>query len=160
MYYVKEILISALLICYSTTTTKACPGGWIQGPIACYFLSKFGGTWADANSVCQGFLGKLAEPIEEESFQFLSGASKNETPHNGQFYLGGSDMFVEGIWEWSTTKTQIYKNHWYPGNPSDSNHNEDCLALNGGILNDVPCTSSYSFICQLERDEAVEQVIG
>ncbi|XP_060067605.1 perlucin-like [Ylistrum balloti] len=138
----------------------SCPPGWIQGPRNCYFLSHFGGTWADANSVCQGFLGKLAEPIEEDSFQFLSKASKNVSANHGQFFLGGSDMFVEGIWLWSSTKTMIYKNHWSPGGPSDSGHNEDCLTFVGGVLNDVPCTSTYSFICQLESEEEGTQVIG
>ncbi|XP_033759003.1 perlucin-like protein [Pecten maximus] len=160
MYCVGNFIIANLLISVGLTISEACPQGWVQGPRSCYFFSQFGGTWADANSVCQGFHGKLAEPVEEDSYQFLSSVSKNETSYHRPFFLGGSDMFVEGIWMWSTTKSLISKIHWVPGGPHDSVNDEDCLTLIEGSLNDVTCTSNNWFICELESEEEIPEVIG
>ncbi|OWF43616.1 perlucin-like [Mizuhopecten yessoensis] len=151
-----------LLLLFVAITPEGCPLGWVQGPSSCFFFSQFGGTWADANAICKGFETKLAEPADEITFAFLAGHAASEHPLHSQFYLGGSDMFVEGVWEWSSTKTQVNPNHWEPGNPSDDNNNGDCLTLNAPLkeLNDVQCTAIFAFICEAESGEPEQVVIG
>ncbi|XP_060067603.1 perlucin-like [Ylistrum balloti] len=144
--------IHATLLLLLVVKAQGCPLGWVQGPINCFFFSQFPGTWADANAICRSFNAKLAEPEEAITLTFLIGHAKSEHAFHDQFYLGGSDMFVEGVWEWSSTKHKINPGHWLPGNPNDDGHNGDCLTLQGsqGGLNDVICTSDYSFICETE----------
>ncbi|XP_069119170.1 perlucin-like [Argopecten irradians] len=142
------------LLMFIAIKTQGCPQGWVQGPNACFFFSKFGGSWADGNAICQGFNTRLAEPEDDATLAFLLRHAKIEHPTNAQFYLGGSDMFAEGTWVWSSTLDKVNPSHWTPGNPNDDYNNGDCLTLNapGGGLNDVRCTDTYSFICQAETE--------
>ncbi|OWF50480.1 Perlucin [Mizuhopecten yessoensis] len=142
-------ILTILLVC-GVSAANGCSLGWLTGPSGCYFLSRFTATWGEASSVCQGFGGKLAEPMDEDSYTFLTGSIHDRGQAGVQFSVGGSDMFVEGVWEWSSSGAKVMNNHWLPGEPNDDNNNGDCLTLHDNGFNDLECHSLHYFICEKE----------
>ncbi|XP_033729105.1 perlucin-like [Pecten maximus] len=142
-----------ILLTLVGTLIQACPSGWIQHGERCYFFSIVVGSWADAGSYCRNFNGKLAEPTELSDVAFIDGEAKDKHASQGEYYLGGSDFFVEGEWLWASTLKPITIKHWGSGEPNDRQGEEDCLAVTvSGFWNDVPCTTSLPFVCQIDND--------
>ncbi|VDI34224.1 low affinity immunoglobulin epsilon Fc receptor [Mytilus galloprovincialis] len=138
---------------------SGCPSGWIQDGDTCYFFSKgLASSWADANSYCQAFGYKLAEPMDEHKLNFVKG-ELNRLAGTSRYYIGGSDFFVEGQWIWSTSQTSIVAHNWEPSEPNNIGTGEDCLTVNhDGLWNDVPCDTDVRFICEAENADV--NVIG
>lgn len=68
----------------------------------------------------------------------------------GSFWIGGSDMLVEGEWEWMTSHKLITFTDWASGEPADF-LNQDCLDIKGSVhyhWNDSPCSYLHWFICE------------
>ncbi|XP_033725300.1 zinc finger protein 58-like [Pecten maximus] len=126
-----------------------CPPGYIGAGQFCLFFTELAGTWAEANSYCRTFNAELFEPRTDERQNALVAALKKVPgPNDLEFFIGGSDFFVENQFIWSTESTPVGTTHWYPGNPSNSNNWEDCMAvLKTGQWNDIACDRDLRFVC-------------
>ncbi|XP_069107896.1 C-type lectin domain family 4 member E-like [Argopecten irradians] len=147
---------SGLLLLFSLvgTLVQACPSGWIQHGERCYFFSIVdAGSWSEAGGYCRNFNAQLAEPDTPSAVTFLDGEVRDKHPKQGEYYLGGSDFFVEGEWRWASSLNVITNAPWGSGEPNDQLGKEDCLALTIiGYWNDVPCNTSLPFVCQVDNE--------
>lgn len=69
---------------------------------------------------------------------------------SGSFWIGGSDMLVEGEWEWMTSHNLVTFTDWASGEPDDF-LNQDCLDIKTSAhyhWNDSPCSYLHWFICE------------
>lgn len=60
-------------------------------------------------------------------------------------------MAIEGEWVWLTSKSVVEFAKWYPGNPSNSQGNENCMELMHNVSphwNDNTCTKTQHYICE------------
>ncbi|CAG2199700.1 unnamed protein product [Mytilus edulis] len=102
-------------------------------------------------SSCHEHNARLAEVHSKPQSDFLVNLAKTYGP--GQSYwLGGRDDVIEGIWMWASTDQVFNYTDWYPGEPSNSGGNENCLVYGAVALkwNDTPCRNAYRFICEKE----------
>jgi len=74
---------------------------------------------------------------------------------DNQYWIGGNDMAVEGIFVWITNESWSWLPAIYPpwggSNPSNSGGNEHCVELHGGNndnFNDDTCSKSNRRICE------------
>lgn len=94
------------------------------------------------------YIGQYSKKIDS-SVQQINSLFFNQTippigTAVGSFWIGGSDMLVEGEWEWMTSHKLITFTDWASGEPADF-LNQDCLDIKGSVhyhWNDSPC--SYS----------------
>ncbi|CAG2209280.1 unnamed protein product [Mytilus edulis] len=102
----------------------------------------------DCLASCQAHHAELAviETNEENTFIW-----SEMTKLGGFFWLDGTDKFSEGQWEWASTGEPLDYSNWFPGEPNNSNGQEDCL-LTGGVYktfwNDSPCSNQIKYICE------------
>lgn len=71
----------------------------------------------------------------------------------GIFWLGGTDVQIEGEWVWTGNVQAMgsYRN-WAPGEPNNANGNEHCLEMDMGgqyHWNDNNCENRFNFICEM-----------
>ncbi|KAJ8301866.1 hypothetical protein KUTeg_020853 [Tegillarca granosa] len=67
------------------------------------------------------------------------------------YWIGGSDMEVEGNWIWIKSRQRFTFTDWGAGQPTNSYNHEDCLHLYGKLdfhWNDEACSHSAYFICE------------
>merc|ERR1712170_80785 len=145
-------------------STGDCPEPWVDlGYLGCFhFASEAPSmTWFDALVYCNEMNENafLAEILEEET-QLVLAALAAELPI-ANWWLGGSDFFVEGEWRWIKSQKLMEYSNWANGEPSNYNGNnetEDCLHFftNSGLWNDLPCknatmSDNYNMkpLCQL-----------
>ena len=69
----------------------------------------------------------------------------------GHFWVGGTDVLVDGQWIWISTQEKMQFTDWLPGEPNGGLR-EGCLMLVSGSnnyhWNDANCHSQQSFICE------------
>ncbi|XP_078311288.1 CD209 antigen-like protein C [Crassostrea virginica] len=117
--------------------------------------------WGDALSFCKtSFDAKLVEVESASESTFIEHESRNHAGlATGVFWLGGSDVVVEGEWEWMTSHSRLTYSHWAPGQPSNDANREHCLNIHSGFLyrwNDAPCTDRHWFICEKSIESATD----
>lgn len=108
-------------------------------------------TWPEANYFCKNnnaYLATITSNQENEFIydNFVNGLGKEP-------WLGGTDEFNEGSWEWVTGEAWSFSN-WAPGEPNDSWGNEDYLSyhsMTSGQWNDNSVANS--FICEWDLHE-------
>ena len=71
------------------------------------------------------------------------------------YWMGASDLVVEGIWTWTNTGTPLSFTDWCPGQPNDYHGHEDCATI--GLRHnchfkwqDDYCTGKHLPLCELE----------
>lgn len=100
------------------------------------------------------YIGQYSKKIDS-SVQQINSLFFNQTippigTAVGSFWIGGSDMLVEGEWEWMTSHKLITFTDWASGEPADF-LNQDCLDIKGSVhyhWNDSPCSYLHWFICE------------
>ena len=68
------------------------------------------------------------------------------------FWLGARDHHTEGVFKWESRNQRLndlYTN-WGRGEPNNHANKEDCAEFSSGIWNDLDCSESRRFICQLK----------
>lgn len=65
-------------------------------------------------------------------------------------WIGGSDQINENDFIWSKSGNSVNLTQWSPNEPNDYQGNEDCIEMDAlhGKWNDMPCGSTYPFICE------------
>ncbi|KAI8773611.1 CD209 antigen, partial [Biomphalaria glabrata] len=66
-------------------------------------------------------------------------------------WIGLDDIQIEGRYQWhdgQEFRDPALSGFFHKYEPSDSERVEDCVILSGSLLNDVPCTSSFLFVCE------------
>jgi cysteine-rich repeat protein len=106
------------------------------------------GSWSTVRSSCLSWGGDLAaiSSAAEQSFvqTFLATSS----------WIGGTDSVAEGTFGWTNGEAFAYTN-WNPGEPNDTDANEDCIEIYGpGIAtaaflwNDLLCDTVKPAVCE------------
>ncbi|KAK7484511.1 hypothetical protein BaRGS_00024267, partial [Batillaria attramentaria] len=134
-----------------------CPDGWQAFQSSCYGFGDEPATWYAAQEACSLFGAKLAEVRSEAEDDFLRGVARSQDYWG--LWLGGTDMFSEGRFVWTSNQKLIsnqsgYTN-WGHGQPNDSGQSEDCAHLWRDIeylWNDAPCTTLLNFACEIRLD--------
>ncbi|KAL5005643.1 hypothetical protein ScPMuIL_016801 [Solemya velum] len=129
-----------------------CPIGWLFRACSCYKFSSHSANWYDAKMVCFNAGGYLMEIHSAEENSVVEEEFRTSVSQMHDFWIGGTDAYVEGVWKWSYSGTDVLSSNWYPGQP-DNFFNEDCLALPWGSRGDVKwedrsCYNTLFFICQ------------
>ncbi|HWO22177.1 MAG TPA: C-type lectin domain-containing protein [Kofleriaceae bacterium] len=113
-------------------------------------------TWQQAQTYCTtynnsngggGYRLVTIESPGEEAFLNMNEIARGL----GNWWIGYSDMGIEGTWTWTNSGTSMFAN-WWPNEPNDLN-NEDCAVdrFNGAdSWNDASCSLENPFVC--ERD--------
>ena len=112
---------------------------------------------------CQKIGGQIAVAWDREIFlamnKSFSGVSCQEK--NG-FYLGFTDLQVEGQWVDVNTGAPMTWQAWRTGEPNNYGGNEGCAVdLKGrGEFDDIICSSTYCSICEVETLRQTYQLTG
>lgn len=113
---------------------------------------------SDAQTRCAAFDGTLAEVTTLEENRFLMARTLTAPPTH---WIGGDDTATEGKWVfpsganfWNGAANGVavspYPKLWRNAQP-DNAGSENCvqfLAADSGAWNDVPCSTSLSYICE------------
>ncbi|KAJ8302303.1 hypothetical protein KUTeg_021290 [Tegillarca granosa] len=121
--------------------------------VACYSGSH--GLWADVPctyaerfATCITFSGKLAEPRTQSAANYITG--KSHQLHDS-FWIGISDLNVEGEWIYPSDHAPVSLNHWAPSEPN-SKENENCgltwFPLNS-LWGDYTCAAAERYVCEM-----------
>ncbi|KAK0065056.1 collectin-12, partial [Biomphalaria pfeifferi] len=66
-------------------------------------------------------------------------------------WIGLDDIQIEGRFHWhdgQEFRDPEFSGFFHRYEPSDSELMEDCVILQGSLLNDVPCSASFLFVCE------------
>jgi len=129
-----------------------CKPGWTLFGANCYKVFDEKLSWQKARKMCIEKGAQLASVHSAEEHKFLH----KLVPVDGNTWLGGSDLQVEGLWEW-TDKTRGNFSAWHNDRQPD-NHggNEHCLVIQPDLnfnWNDGTCGSKLHSICKMKRME-------
>ncbi|CAG5124223.1 unnamed protein product [Candidula unifasciata] len=156
----ESLLLSLLSVCvlFSCVDSQFCREGWQSFGDSCYGFGESTTAWGAAEAICKVYNGKLAEIETFEENEFLKNLAKSKQAD--RVLLGGTDMFSEGSWEWSSGGKHIFPFvDWAPGQPDDSS-GEDCLTFsrdNKYQWNDFHCEQAAYFICEAPR---LDPIVG
>ncbi|XP_062071914.1 asialoglycoprotein receptor 1-like isoform X2 [Lepus europaeus] len=131
-----------------------CPVNWVEYEGSCYWFSRTGKPWPEADRYCRLENAHLVVVTSREEQKFIE-------HHIGYLntWMGLSDP--DGVWKWvdGTDYEAGYQN-WRPGQPDDwSGHGlgggEDCAHFtNDGRWNDDMCQRPYRWVCETKLGPA------
>ncbi|VDI74609.1 Hypothetical predicted protein [Mytilus galloprovincialis] len=139
-----------------------CHRGWFHHGNSCYFFSHTLKTWGDAASFCRTYNSHLAtvETGGENAFltdtiELIKNGIGKRDIDDRDFWLGGTDEVIEGVWVWAPTGKDLTYTNWFPGDPDNWKTGENCLELSWyhgthGTWNDQECSFESHFICETE----------
>ncbi|XP_052812435.1 perlucin-like protein [Mya arenaria] len=136
-----------------------CRSGWLSHANSCYFFSRDTQTWILAKMYCEAFRGHLVEIETVFENSFIQHQINNL---NKSFWIGASDVEVEGEWRWVGTDTTMSFTHWRLNEPDsyDPEH-ENCVDIKAAPVegwNDENCNAQSNYICEATED--TEFVVG
>lgn len=135
-----------------------CNTPWVNHADSCYlFVTHLKENWSEAVSMCTELGGYLVEIESAQEQQFLRNYAIHQlhiqqggTFGNGSFWIGGTDMLVEGNWFWLSTKQNFLYTDWYADTKEPNGGiNENCAHLGSHVQfhwNDAECHLLYNFI--------------
>ncbi|KAG9356088.1 hypothetical protein JZ751_000932 [Albula glossodonta] len=127
-----------------------CPSGWISNNGRCFKYVSYKTNWASAEKRCENMGGNLPSVHSAAEDQFLKNLFKSFSSKDTSFWLGLSDCQKEGWWFWSDGSKLDYTN-WRYRQPDNHQGKEHCVHMHtsaGKSWNDIPCSSSFPFICE------------
>lgn len=133
--------------------------GWRKSGKLFYKLNTDKVSYKTARDRCKSNGGTLAAKVLRDPTavsQIIAGGFINPNDANTQYWVGLNDVDAEGEWGWvDGGKTNNATLRWMPGEPNDYDGNEDCANLKGEmdnrlLLNDVPCSLYYPYMCEIE----------
>ncbi|XP_074176216.1 C-type lectin domain family 10 member A isoform X1 [Rhinolophus sinicus] len=132
------------------TQNTCCPLNWLEHEGSCYWFSRTGKPWPEAEKYCQLENGHLVVINSREEQKFVE---QHTSLMNT--WVGLSDL--TGSWKWvdGTNYETGFKN-WSPEQPDDwyghgLGGGEDCAHLtDSGRWNDNFCQRPYRWVCETE----------
>ncbi|XP_056676976.1 C-type lectin domain family 17, member A [Monodelphis domestica] len=125
---------------------KSCPRNWLPFEGSCYFFSTTTKSWDAANLFCMKNYSHLVIINDTEEQNFVTKARRSLRT----YWLGLTDRRVEGQWKW-LDDSLLTSSFWKLGEPNDS-FNEDCvIMLSDGLWNDISCTLTTYWICEMKH---------
>lgn len=106
------------------------------------------GSWHDAQKECYKMGGRLAEPRTEAENSFLAQLAREH--RGGGFWLGATDAFNEGHWNWSDGSAIAFQK-WAINQPKVDGRDENYLMMMDGSWYDQPDSSpayQVGYICE------------
>ncbi|OWF36632.1 perlucin-like [Mizuhopecten yessoensis] len=136
---------------------RGCPNGWETYDESCYFVPDLREDWTAASTTCGLYQAHLAEVVNANEDNFLRQLiTKHHSGHGGNryYWLGGTDMVVEGEWRWIKTGQSINYTNWAHGEPNNHHSHEDCLTAHLTSEShfhwvDRQCTYKCYFVCKI-----------
>uniref|UniRef100_A0A2K5NGG0 Asialoglycoprotein receptor 1 n=1 Tax=Cercocebus atys TaxID=9531 RepID=A0A2K5NGG0_CERAT len=133
-----------------------CPVNWVEHERSCYWFSRSGKAWADADNYCRLEDAHLVVVTSWEEQKFVQ---HHIGPVNT--WMGLHDQ--NGPWKWvdGTDYETGFKN-WRPEQPDDwyghgLGGGEDCAHFtDDGRWNDDVCQRPYRWVCETELDKQTE----
>uniref|UniRef100_A0A8C0PYA3 Asialoglycoprotein receptor 2 n=1 Tax=Canis lupus familiaris TaxID=9615 RepID=A0A8C0PYA3_CANLF len=137
---------------FQSNGTDCCPVNWLEYEGSCYWFSRSGKTWEEAEKHCQLESAHLVVVNSREEQKFI-------LQHTNPFdtWIGLTDS--DGSWRWvdGTDYQQSYKN-WAATQPDDwQGHEvgggEDCAEVRAnGRWNDNFCKQVQRWVCEMRRN--------
>nr|XP_054391120.1 asialoglycoprotein receptor 1 isoform X2 [Pongo abelii] len=134
-----------------------CPVNWVEHERSCYWFSRSGKAWADADNYCRLEDAHLVVVTSWEEQKFVQ-------HHTGPVntWMGLHDQ--NGPWKWvdGTDYETGFKN-WRPEQPDDwyghgLGGGEDCAHFtDDGRWNDDVCQRPYRWVCETELDKPSQE---
>lgn len=113
-----------------------------------YAFCTFLRSWPDARTECKERSGDLAVIDDAEENAALAAQGTITPATNGGWYIGLSDLAVEGTFAWLDGLPVGFVS-WNVGEPNDAGMAEDCgLLPNIGLWNDQGCDPPAHFLCE------------
>ncbi|MAQ31851.1 MAG: hypothetical protein CMD26_03855, partial [Flavobacteriales bacterium] len=169
---------------YTVTAFQTCDFGDIEGFTflnsfsgSNYYISNETSTWDDANDICAAiYQGHLVTITSQEEDNFVYNNVSSVIPNN--YWIGLSDVAIEGDFEWVTGEALIY-NNWNDalGEPNNNFPGENYVEVFSdnsaypGYWNDAPLINSSTgnpvaryyvleIDCQCSSDGSINIAIG
>ncbi|KAL3059470.1 hypothetical protein OYC64_014137 [Pagothenia borchgrevinki] len=105
--------------------------------------------WASAERDCLALGGNLASIQSTTEYYFIRKLVRTATGQDLNFWAGGHDAVMEGVWLWSDGSKFSFS-RWGRGEPSNYRGKEHCMEVNYGAnkqVNDVDCLDKQPFVC-------------
>ncbi|XP_004685159.1 PREDICTED: asialoglycoprotein receptor 2 isoform X2 [Condylura cristata] len=130
--------------------TECCPVNWVEYEGSCYWFSRTGKTWLEAEKYCRLENAYLVVINSREEQKFIT---QRTDPF--QTWIGLTDS--DGSWRWvDGTDYRFNYRNWAPTQPDDwTGHEvggtEDCAELRwDGRWNDNFCLLSRRWVCEMK----------
>ncbi|XP_033731875.1 perlucin-like protein isoform X2 [Pecten maximus] len=149
---VYTVRLGLILTSVIVQAIRGCPNGWTAFNDSCYLVSFHKEDWSAASTDCHSYHGYLAEVLDSNENNFLTELVTQYQKHE-DYWLGATDIFVEGDWRWNVNGQHLNYTNWQHGEPDNRHsHGEDCLAAHYSSSRvqwrDYACTSKHYFICE------------
>lgn len=153
----------------SLRDSRHCPQGWAMPPLSnhCYQLQTPALSWSAADTSCRELVADGTLASVRNTHELAMTASQNEGRHP---WVGLSRSVSSGCptsrscsdWTWarSGVPTQFISSAWAPGEPNNWGGNEACVNLNPLGTNDLVCSSTSSYWCEVPRQWPSTSVLG
>ncbi|XP_052425114.1 CD209 antigen-like protein C [Carassius gibelio] len=123
---------------------KKCADGWRCHQSSLYFISSEKKNWDESRRYCRERGADLIIINNREEQDFV----KIITGSFGHFWIGLTDVEVEGRWKWVDGST-LTSGFWAPGEPNSFlGTDEDCATTLSIGWVDSPCDNSVKWICE------------
>ncbi|CAL4096627.1 unnamed protein product [Meganyctiphanes norvegica] len=146
-----------------------CPDLFTDVEGTCYYFSSDMGieaTWNDSLAACKELgdgLGHMNVGLAELGTSSCGCATpdiklmETVSAKGAHVWLGASDANHDGIWIWQESQQQLHlENSMWDNIEPNGGTDENCLIAtvwsgyhNRPLLNDYPCTYTWSYVCQL-----------
>ncbi|VDI62581.1 Hypothetical predicted protein [Mytilus galloprovincialis] len=103
-----------------------CPLGWFHYDGSCLLFSTNTMNWYNANGWCRAHNARLVEVASVGLMAYLRQTAKS---YGHDYWLGGSDEVVEGLWQWSSIGKKITVSDWDPWQPDNFGNGQNCLRI-------------------------------
>ncbi|XP_076070872.1 perlucin-like protein [Mytilus galloprovincialis] len=155
----EQVLLNGIKSALQTLETKLkaksvrCFPGWKEFENHCYNFIPTKVTWSEAERSCRKIGGYLAKVNNESESTWL----KQQASVIGSSLWIGATVFSERNWLWIVDFSNTTSTDWYPGQPSNSGGNQDCLEMRKSHnyqWNDIMCSTTNGYICESEKGGA------
>ncbi|KTF79660.1 hypothetical protein cypCar_00048626, partial [Cyprinus carpio] len=118
--------------------------GWKCHQSSLYFISSERKNWTESRRYCTERAADLIIINNTEEQDFV----KNISGGSGYFWIGLTDIEVEGRWKWVDGST-LTSRFWESGEPnSNQGKEEDCAINYSAGWADFPCDYTSKWICE------------
>ena len=141
---VHHLLLSGYGSNCEASCVVSCPTNWERNGDQCYYFSKGGRNWHEADEFCRRWGRHLAAVTNEQVHNFL----KNKLGL-GQTWIGGKRELGNETFVWTDCSSWDYNSGWGDGQPNNAGGNEACVKYIFGKWADDNCDFLHKFVCSI-----------